>query len=122
MAIYTMFRALEFGWNLLEDDGIIWGWKSKIGGKGLVKRERPWWFGSWMLQPFAFGQLLHATMFDRDCSPVSYVDFIWKGTSEYLHSSPQDLPAGVKWPTSWDVADSLAQMAKLNWPYVSLQN
>lgn len=120
IAIYTLFRALEFGWNLLEDDGAVWGWKAKLGGKGLTKRERPWWFGSWMLQPFAFGQLLHATVFDRDCAPVSYIDFIWKGTSEYLHSAPKNLPAGVKWPTPWDVADSLAQMAKLNWPpYIS---
>ncbi|KAI1856069.1 hypothetical protein JX265_011966 [Neoarthrinium moseri] len=120
VAIYAMFRALEFGWNLLEDDGFIWGWKARVGGKGMVKRERPWWWGSWMLQPFAFGQLLHAVVFDRDCSPVPYVDFIWKGTSEYLHSAPKDLPAGVKWPSPWDVADSLAQMAKLNWPpYIS---
>ncbi|KAM0816773.1 hypothetical protein AB5N19_02575 [Seiridium cardinale] len=120
VAIYTMFRALEFGWNLLEDDGIIWGWRSKAGGTGLVKRERPWWFGSWMLQPFAFGQLLHATVFDRDCSPTPMTEFIWKGTSEYLHSAPRNLPTGVKWPTPWDVADNLAQMAKLNWPpYIS---
>lgn len=116
VAIYSMFRALEFGWNLLEDDGSIWGWKARAGGKGMVKRERPWWWGSWMLQPFAFGQLLHATVFDRECSPVQYVDFIWRGTTEYLHRAPKNLPAGVKWPTPWDVADSLAQMAKLNWP------
>ena len=63
IAIYAMFRALEFGWNNCEGDGLVWGTKN---GR---KRERPWWFGSWMLQPFAFGQLLHAVVFDRDCFP-----------------------------------------------------
>ena len=119
VAIYTIFRAMEFAWNLLEEEGAIWGWKQRVGGVkggGLVKRERPWWWGSWMLQPFAFGQLLHATVFDRECTPLTYVDFIWKATSTYLHSPPRDLPAGVKWPGPWDVAVSLAELAKLNWP------
>ncbi|KAK7993190.1 actin [Apiospora arundinis] len=64
----------------------------------------------------AAARLLHAVTLDRECSPVPYVDFIWKSTSTYLHSAPKDLPAGIKWPAPWDVADSLAQMAKLNWP------
>ena len=63
VAIWTMFKALEYGWNVCESEGAIWGIKN---GR---KRERPWWFGSWMLQPFAFGQLLHASVFDRDCFP-----------------------------------------------------
>ncbi|KAI1076874.1 hypothetical protein F5B20DRAFT_554116 [Whalleya microplaca] len=116
VAIAAIFRALEFGWNLCEDEGLIWGWKARAGGKGMTKRERPWWFGSWMLQPLAFGQLLHATVFDRESSPVALVDFIWKNTSTYLHSAPQNLPAGISWPNAWDIADNLAEMAKLNWP------
>jgi hypothetical protein len=66
IALYAAFRAMEFGWNLLEGEGHIWGMKP--GGR--VKRERPWWFGSWMLQPFVFGQLLDAVVFDRDCFPL----------------------------------------------------
>ncbi|KAI1373119.1 hypothetical protein F4677DRAFT_430304 [Hypoxylon crocopeplum] len=116
VAIMAIFRALEFGWNLFEDQGLIWGWKARAGGKGIAKRERPWWWGSWMLQPFAFGQLLHATLFDRECSPVEFVDFIWKSSTTYLHSAPKNLPAGVQWPNAWEIADNLAQMAKLNWP------
>ncbi|KAI1155624.1 hypothetical protein F4825DRAFT_468434 [Nemania diffusa] len=114
--ISVMFRALEFGWNLLEDEGSIWGFRARTGGKGLVKRERPWWFGSWMLQPVAMGQLLHATVFDRESSPAGLLDFIFKHTTTYLHSAPENLPAGVKWPGPWDVVDNLAEMAKLNWP------
>ncbi|OTB10265.1 hypothetical protein K445DRAFT_323129 [Daldinia sp. EC12] len=116
VAIAAIFRALEFGWNLCEDQGMIWGWKTRAGGKGVVKRERPWWWGSWMLQPFAFGQLLHAVVFDRDSSPIGFVDFIWKNTTTYLHKAPENLPAGIKWPSVWEVTDNLAQMAKLNWP------
>ncbi|KAH9885323.1 hypothetical protein F4778DRAFT_761106 [Xylariomycetidae sp. FL2044] len=122
LTIMLMFRALEFGWNLAEDEGLIWGWKKaragsgKGKGKGMVKRERPWWWGSWMLQPFAFGQLLHATVFDRESSPIGFVDFIWKNTSTYLHGPPRNLPEGVKWPDAWEIADNLSRMAKLHWP------
>ncbi|KAI0811861.1 hypothetical protein GGR55DRAFT_688416 [Xylaria sp. FL0064] len=114
--ISVMFRALEFGWNLLEDEGSIWGFRARAGGNGVVKRERPGWFGSWMLQPLAMGQLLHATVFDRESSPVGFFDFIFKHTNTYLHGAPDNLPSGVKWPGPWDIVDSLAQMAKLNWP------
>lgn len=65
VAIYTAFRALEFGWNYVEDAGLAWG-REKNG----KLRKRPWWFGSWMLQPFAFGQLLHAFVFDAECFPT----------------------------------------------------
>lgn len=63
IAIYALFRALEYGWNFCEAEGLVWG------ARNGRKRDRPWWFGSWMLQPLAFGQLLHAVVFDRDCFP-----------------------------------------------------
>ena len=119
VAILALFRAMEFGWNLLEDEGAIWGWKTRANDKGLVKRERPWWWGSWLLQPFAFGQLFHAAVFDPECTPMGLIDTIWKNTSTYLHSAPENLPAGLHWPNSWEILDNLAKMAKLNWPYVS---
>lgn len=112
VAIYALFRALEFGWNVAEDGGMIWGWEK--GGR--IKKQRPWWWGSWMLQPFAFGQLLHAAVFDRDCFPKQYGDFIFGRTTAYLHSRPLDYPANLKWPRTYDVVDGLAQMAKLHWP------
>ncbi|KAI2627664.1 hypothetical protein GGR54DRAFT_636792 [Hypoxylon sp. NC1633] len=117
VAIMAIFRALEFGWNLFEDEGLIWGWKARGGGKGgMVKRERPWWWGSWMLQPFAFGQLLHATVFDRESSPVGLFNVMWKSSTPYIHDAPQNLPTGIEWPNAWEIVDNLAQMAKLNWP------
>jgi hypothetical protein len=64
LAILAMFRALEFGWNMCEGEGLIWGVKA-----GRL-RERPWWFGSWMLQPLALGQLFHASIFDPECAPA----------------------------------------------------
>ena len=55
IVIYIFTRALEFGYNALEDEGWF--------------KNRPWWFGSWMLMPPVFGQLLHACVMDRDCFP-----------------------------------------------------
>lgn len=111
IAIYAMFRALEFSWNFAEDGGLVWG-REKNGRM----KKRPWWFGSYLLQPFAFGQLLHSFVFDVDCFPTAYGDFIMKNSSAYLHSRPKDYPAGLKWPGTREVVDNLAQMAKLNWP------
>ncbi|TWU76086.1 hypothetical protein ED733_007635 [Metarhizium rileyi] len=110
VAIYALFRALEFGWNVCEADGLIWG---RRGGK---KSDRPWWFGSWMLQPLAFGQLLHAVVFDRDCFPAAYGSFIFKNSDGYLHARPEGWSGLAKWPSTTDVVESLAQMARLNWP------
>ncbi|PHH73170.1 hypothetical protein CDD80_4006 [Ophiocordyceps camponoti-rufipedis] len=114
IALWALFRALEFGWNACEADGLVWGSKN---GK---KRERPWWFGSWLLQPFSFGQLLHACVFDRDCFPESYGSFIFKQSPVYLHQRPQDWPAHRLWPNAPQIVTSLAEMARLNWPaYIS---
>ncbi|KND90500.1 hypothetical protein TOPH_04680 [Tolypocladium ophioglossoides CBS 100239] len=113
-AIYMMFRALEFGWNVCEGEGRVWG---VANGR---RRERPWWFGSWMLQPLAFGQLLHACVFDRDCFPEAYGNFIFRNSSAYLHGRPQDWPGHLQWPRTYQIVDSLAEMARLNWPaYIS---
>lgn len=136
VAIYTMFRALEFGWNCAEENGMVWGWEKGVGGRPDKMRARPAWWGSWMLQPFAFGQLLHAVVFDRDCFPAvsfvlkgeergllltwilqSYGDLIFKNSSAYLQTKPADYPLSIKWPKTYEIVDSLAEMARLNWPY-----
>lgn len=112
IAIYMIFRALEFGWKVCEMDGLVWDTRN---GK---KRERPWWFGSWMLQPLSFGQLLHACVFDRDCFPEAYGNFIFNNSPAYLHQRPHDWPAHIKWPKTYEIVDSFAEIARLNWPYV----
>lgn len=116
LAITLMFRALEYGWNALEDGGKIWGWKIVRGM--AIKRERPWWFGSWMLQPLAFGQLLHAVVFDRDCSNMAFSDNIFRFSETYL-KPPSALvgpPTEIKWLRPYEIVDALATMAKGNWP------
>ena len=55
VAIYVATRAAEFVYNALEDEGWF--------------RNKPWWWGSWMLMPLATSQLLHAFVFDRECFP-----------------------------------------------------
>lgn len=106
IAIYVFSRSLEYGYNHLSTNGLIWG-------KG---KERPWWFGSWMIMPVACGQLLHAFVFDRDCFPESFGAFILKRSPEYIQLRPKDYPAGKSWPGTFDIVDGLAEVSKLKWP------
>jgi hypothetical protein len=116
IGLYALFRALEFGWNCAEDNGMIWGWEAGTNGKPARMRERPAWWGSWMLQPFAIGQLMHALVFDRDCLPSLWSEVVLKGSGTYLQPRPEGYPAGLQWPKPGEIVDSLAQMAKLGWP------
>ncbi|KAG6207575.1 hypothetical protein E4U50_003761 [Claviceps purpurea] len=102
IALFALVRALEFTWNVCEAQGHIW----RRGG-------RPWWFGSWLLQPLATGQLLHAVAFDRDCFPDAYGRFIFSHSAGYLPTSADSPPPAA-------VVDALAHMARSQWPaYVS---
>ncbi|RDW66411.1 hypothetical protein BP6252_10046 [Coleophoma cylindrospora] len=105
IAIYSLSRAAEFAYNYAEDEGLIWR-----------KSGRPWWWGSWLMMPIACGQLLHAFVFDRDCFPTAYGNFILKNSPQYVHQRPADYPSNLPWPTTYQVVDSLAQMARLHYP------
>ncbi|KAE8453631.1 hypothetical protein EG329_009142 [Mollisiaceae sp. DMI_Dod_QoI] len=105
IAIYALSRAAEFAYNLAEEEGWIW-----------AKRERPWWWGSWLLFPITSGQLLHAFVFDRDCFPKGYGEFILKYSKQYISPRPEDYPASLPWPDQYEVVDNLAEMARLNYP------
>ena len=122
LAIYTTAKSLEFLYDALE-------------AKGWFK-NRPWWWGSWMLTPLATGQLLHAFVFDRDCFPKvrtgiirwdpaladsaqqAYGDFILEHTPNYVQKRPPGYPPSLAWPSTNQIIDSLAEMSRLNWPYV----
>ena len=104
-------------------DKLIAGATMGTNGVMLVPRPRarPWWWGSWMLQPIAFGQLLHAAVFDRDCFPMPYGNFIFGRTlptDTYLHAAPSDIPAAMakNWPGPYQVLDAMAAMARAYWP------
>ncbi|TVY31905.1 hypothetical protein LSUB1_G008383, partial [Lachnellula subtilissima] len=109
ISIYALSRAAEFAYNHAEDEGWIWG---KEGSRW----ERPWWWGSWLLFPLTSGQLLHAFVFDRDCFPKAYGDFILKNSPEYIQHRPEDYPSNLPWPSTYDIVDNLAEMARLNYP------
>ncbi|KAI9644033.1 hypothetical protein NHQ30_007385 [Ciborinia camelliae] len=109
IAIYSLSRAAEISYNLAEDEGWIWG---KEGSRW----ERPWWWGSWLLFPLTCGQLLHAFVFDRDCFPKQYGDFILKHSPHYIQYRPEDYPENLPWPNTYDIVDNLAEMARLNYP------
>lgn len=104
VTIYMLSRALEFGYNNLEDLGYL--------------KNKPWWFGSWMIMPAACGQLLHAFVFDRDCFPATYGNFIMSRSGTYIQPRPAEYPKSLPWPGTYDIVDNLAEIAKLNWPYV----
>lgn len=104
MAIYTFTRALEFAYNAAEEKG-IWG-----------SRGKPDWVGSWMIMPFACGQLLHAFVFDRDCFPENYGRFILNRSPEYVQHRPAAFPKNKSWPTDLQLVDGLAEISKLRWP------
>jgi len=106
IAIYVLVRAGELVWKGAEAAGYL--------------KNKPRWFGSWMLFALAQGQLMHAFVFDPECFPQAYGDFILNHTPEYLQPRPQGLAQAVVWPAKRDIVDSLAQMARLRWPsYVS---
>ena len=102
MAIYMFTKSLEFSYNYLEDLGYF--------------KNRPYWFGSWMLMPLAAGQLLHAFVFDRDCFPTELGGYIMAGSPEYLQRRPADYPRSLRWPGTYDIVDSLAEISKQRWP------
>lgn len=93
VTIYFLTRTLEFCYNLLDD-------------KGYLPREKPWWFGSWLIFPLSSAQLLHSFTFDRDCfpqvplylSPVHFLAcFNFRATENSssnipVHTSPIDRP------------------------------
>jgi hypothetical protein len=102
IAIYIFTRALEFSYNYLEELGYF--------------RNRPSWFGSWMLMPFAYGQLLHAFVFDRDCFPANFGNYILGNSPQYVQTRPDDFPRDLRWPATFDIVDSLAEISKQRWP------
>lgn len=105
IAIYVLSRAAEVAYNLAEDEGWIWG-----------KDDRPWWFGSWLLMPVAGGQLLHAFVFDRECFPKAFGEFILKNSPQYVQERPADYPSNLSWPGPYDIVDALAEISKLRYP------
>lgn len=102
VAIYVFSRSLEFFYENLTNRGYF--------------KNKPWWVGSWMIMPAACGQLLHAFVFDRDCFPASYGNFILKRSPEYIQQRPENYPANLPWPSTFDIVDNLGQIAKLKWP------
>ncbi|KAF2738181.1 hypothetical protein EJ04DRAFT_429555 [Polyplosphaeria fusca] len=102
VAIYVFTRALEFLYNYLEEQGYF--------------GNTPAWFGSWLLMPVACGQLLHAFVFDRDCFPASYGNFIMDNSPEYIQKRPVDYPKNLPWPKTYDIVDSLARVSSMRWP------
>ncbi|OJD16083.1 hypothetical protein AJ78_03716 [Emergomyces pasteurianus Ep9510] len=102
LAIYMSTRSLEFLFNELDAQGWF--------------KDRPWWFGSWLLMPVSFAQLFHAFVFDRDAEPKWFGDFILKFTPGHIHPRPGSFPADRHWPDQYETVDALAKISELKWP------
>ncbi|KAK2808539.1 hypothetical protein FQN50_004570 [Emmonsiellopsis sp. PD_5] len=101
-AIYMSTRSLEFLFNELESRGWF--------------KNRPWWFGSWLLMPVSLGQLFHAFIFDREAEPKWFGDFILNFTPGHIHPRPSGFPVDSHWPDQYETADALARISELKWP------
>lgn len=97
-----MTKALEFAYNHLEELGYM--------------KNRPSWFGSWMLMPIACSQLLHAWVFDRDCFPSGISNHVLNNSPEYIQHRPADYPKSAPWPGTFDIVDNLAEISRQRWP------
>lgn len=106
IAIYILVRAAELAYKGADAAGFL--------------KRKPKWVGSWMLFAITQGQLLHAFVFDSDCFPEGLGNFLIKHSPEYIQARPQGLSNRVTWPSTRQIVDSLAEMARLKWPsYVS---
>lgn len=66
--------------------------------------------------PVACGQLLHAFVFDRDCFPAEYGNFILNNSPEYVRKRPEEYPKNQPWPGTFEIVDSLARISRSRWP------
>lgn len=48
----------------------------------------------------------------------AYGDFILGNTPNYIQHRPLKYPSNLPWPSTTDIVDNLAEISKLNWPYV----
>lgn len=104
IALYVLSRGVEFAYNLAEEEGWIW------------KNGKPAWWGTWLSFPVASGQLLLAFVYDRDCFPKAYGEFILKNSQPYIQNRPDDYPNYLPWPSKYEIVDSLGTMGKQNYP------
>lgn len=118
LAIYTATRGLEAVYNVMDEKGWL--------------KNKPRWFGSWLLMPVSLAQLFHAFVFDREAMPKvggpviardAVTDWqqwmaaaILKLSPTYIHARPATLPLEFAWPEREAIVDSLAVIAKLRWP------
>lgn len=101
-ALYVGSRALELLYSLLAAEGYL--------------KHKPRWLGSWTINAVANGQLLYAFVFHPDCFPKAYSTLILNHSSEYVQQRPAHLSTKVAWPTTDQIVQAVAEMARLRWP------
>ncbi|RDW90693.1 uncharacterized protein DSM5745_02468 [Aspergillus mulundensis] len=102
LALYTITRGLEALYNVMDEKGWL--------------KNKPSWFGGWLLMPVSLAQLFHAFVFDREFTPTWMARLILRLSPTYIHARPDTLPAEFHWPEKTEIVDSIAAIAKLRWP------
>ncbi|OLL26741.1 hypothetical protein NEOLI_000668 [Neolecta irregularis DAH-3] len=102
IAIYLFTKAVESFYKFMGAEGYL--------------PNLPWWFGSWMMAPFASSQLLHAMFFDGDCFPNSFKSFIFGFSNSYVKKRPADYPAHLAWPDGDTIIKNIAEISRKNYP------
>ncbi|RPB20710.1 hypothetical protein L211DRAFT_841429 [Terfezia boudieri ATCC MYA-4762] len=102
IAVWVVCKALEYAFNLAEGRQ-LWG-------------ERPWWLGSWLLFPLSQAQIFHALVFDRETLPDGPKKFFLNFSGDYISTRPETYPARLRWPSTDEVLDGVANIANLHYP------
>lgn len=102
IALYTASKACEFLYNYLDDRG----YTARI----------PRWVGSWVLFPFAYGQLFSAFFFHPESVSPSFSKYFLKLSEPYLPLAPDGYSGKIPWPTPRQFVDSIALIAKQRYP------
>ncbi|OLL26280.1 hypothetical protein NEOLI_002718 [Neolecta irregularis DAH-3] len=102
IAIYLFTRTVEAFYRFMDDEGYL--------------PNLPWWFGLWMMFPFASGQLILAMVYDDDCFPNSLKSFLMGFSNSYLKKRPTDYPTHLAWPGTDAIINNIAEISRKNYP------
>ncbi|ODQ64289.1 hypothetical protein NADFUDRAFT_11589, partial [Nadsonia fulvescens var. elongata DSM 6958] len=102
IALYTFMKALDGLYNHYSDRGYL-SIKSK-------------WIGSWMLFPLAYGQLFYTFFFNRESCPGWFFKVMTHMCNGFMPPKNDRLSHNVVWPTSREVVEGIADIAKERYP------
>lgn len=71
----------------------------------------PRWVGASLVFALANGELVWATLFERDTVNRIYGNLLLSRSSAYIQPRPEHLPASIPWPSQQEIIDTIAQLS-----------